>query len=86
MRGDKNDADGDDGAAPPVTHRVELEAIRRFQEARREVALSARPNQLKTDAKNKRDYDRRNRVDEVTIGPGDLAIKRITLFAKDMRG
>ena len=30
MRGDRNDADGDDAAAPPVTHQVELEAIQRF--------------------------------------------------------
>ena len=86
MRGDKNDADGDDGAAPPMTHQVELEAIRRFQEARKEVALSARLKQLKKDAKNKRDYDRRNRVDEVMVSPGDLALKRITQFTKDMHG
>ena len=37
-------------------------------------------------AKNKRDYDRRSRVDEVMASPGDWALKRIAQFAEGMRG
>ena len=40
-RGDKNRAADDGGAVPPLTHHVELDAIQRFQEARKEVATSA---------------------------------------------
>ena len=47
--------------------------------------MSARLRLLKKGVKNKRDCDRRNRVDEVMVSPGDLAPERITQSGKDMR-